>query len=142
MKTIAKIIALISIMMLPIIANARIPAVVTYKVTVHMPESFKFIPNTIVVAITDANNNPVDHPQLLNQDGSIYVFTEPTSAKGIRIAQLLSIGNYAPLKSVAAPVVQKGIFFAGNTYYFDIWIMDDTGEVKTVTDLTGAVPVE
>ena len=130
MKTIAKIIALISIMMLPLIASAGNPAVVTYKVTIHMPQHIPFNSGNIVVAITDANNKPVDHPQLLIKGVSTYVFTEPKSVQAVRIAQLLSYGNWAPMNGVATPDVKKGTFLTGKTYGFDIWVQDPTGTVN------------
>jgi len=127
MKTIARSIALISVLMISLYVNAGIPIAVHYQVSVHMPKERPINTRSIYVVMTDEHNRPVAPAQLLRRGLDTYHFFESASVKGTRKAQLIySDGTTAAMFSLAAPDVQTGTFATGFTYLFNLYVTGPT----------------
>jgi hypothetical protein len=126
MKTIAKTLAAISILMLSlqVIAGNNQPNIgqVHYKVQIHLQKDVPFRTNNIYVVILDNKDKPVAPPQLLIYGKSSYDFTELESVIGTRKALVVyNDGTTARLFN-CTPDVQSGKFLLGHTYDFNVFI--------------------
>jgi hypothetical protein len=126
MKTIAKILVAISILMisLQVIAANQIGTVqVHYKVQIHLPKGFPPNSGNIFVAMTDERGILVAPVQAVHPGLSTYDFNESGPARGTRTASLI----YSPVGTsnftiFCAPESQTGLFKNGVTYLFDLYV--------------------
>jgi hypothetical protein len=126
MKTIAKTLVLISILMISITVtagnNQPMAGKVIYKVQIHLPKDMPFRTQNVYVVMVNERNEPIAPPQLLTYGKSTYEFTENNSLIGTRKAELIwSDGTISRLFN-SKPDAQSGKFVIGNTYIFNIWV--------------------
>ena len=126
MKTIAKTVVAISILMisLPVIAGntPTSTAKVHYKVQAHLQDVPLIHEMNIYVAITDGNNKLVAPPQLLRSEKNSYEFYESEVAAGTRVAQLIFPEGYPTKRFQVLPDSKSGKFFPGCEYIFNLFI--------------------
>jgi voltage-gated potassium channel Kch len=127
MKTIAKTLVAISILMISLSVSAgnNIPVAgqVHYKVQIHLPKDMPFRTEHVYVVMTDERNQPIGPAQLLTYGKLTYEFTENQAVIGTRKAMIIySDGNTSRLFH-STPDVQNGKFIIGGTYIFNLYIV-------------------
>jgi hypothetical protein len=129
MKTIAKTLAAISILMisLQVVAgtNPITTAKVLYKVNIHMQKDVFVRANNIYVVILDNRDMPVAPPQALTYGKSSYYFTESESVLGTRKALVVYNDGTTPRMFNCTPDVQTGKFLVGHIYDFNVFIKSE-----------------
>jgi hypothetical protein len=130
MKTIAKILIVISIFMLSSQVNAKSGQgltssssnTITYKVMVHLDKhNLSFVCGVFVV-ITDENGRMIAPPQQLKPRDSEYDFKEAGPVKGTRIAQLSNGLRPHTDLYMFNPDVHTGLFLGGESYLFNLYV--------------------
>ncbi|MCX6245043.1 MAG: hypothetical protein NTU98_10100 [Bacteroidetes bacterium] len=128
MKTIAKILIAISVMMISLTAHAKggensVSALaITYKVIVHMPDATPSVLRGVFVVITDETGRLVAPAQLLLPGKTEYQFAENGPVKGIRIAKLSNGLRPHADAWVSNEDARAGLFQNGSTYLFNLYI--------------------
>jgi hypothetical protein len=126
MKTIAKTIVAISILMisLQVIAanNPVSTGQVHYQVQIHNPKDLPFYSGNIYVAMTNERGILVAPVQAVHSGISTYYFNESGPKTGTRTASLIynPMGT-ASLPFYCAPDSKTGIFKNGATYLFNLY---------------------
>ena len=127
MKTIAKTIIAISVLMisLQVIAgnDQTITGKVHYKVQIHMKKDIPFNTRNIFVVMTDERNIPVAPPQLLLYGKIFYNFYESQTVIGTRVASLIYSDGTTTGLFHSTPDVQNGKFGIGGTYLFNLYVL-------------------
>lgn len=127
MKTIAKTIIAISVLMisLQVIAgnNQTTTGKVHYKVQIHLQKDVPFKTKNVFVVMTDERNIPVAPPQLLLYGKIFYDFYESKTVIGTRVAQLIYANGNTTELFRSNPDVQKGKFVICNTYLFNLYVI-------------------
>ena len=129
MKTIAKILILVSILTLSFEVNAKSRTTlnssntITYQVMVHVDKhAFSYVRNFFVV-LSDENGRAVAPPQQLKPDVSEYNFKETGPVKGTRIARLAFGDRPHSDLFLCKHEGRTGMFFGGETYTFDLYVV-------------------
>ena len=139
MKTIAKTLVAISIMMISlqvIAANQVGTGQVQYKVQIHLPKDFPVDATNIYVAMTDERGMLVAPVQALHPGLSNYTFNEFGPVRGTRTASLIiNPLGMSDFTIYCAPESETGIFKNGATYLFDLYV--ELFYVKHLTSETG-----
>ena len=128
MKTIAKTLIAVGILMFSLHVNAAISGgpgsqQIGYKVQIlgqnpHI-NNFNLI---LYVAMTDENGRPVDQVQRFKTGTYTYFFSETGPVQGTRVARLVN-DPIVPttLNFYCAPDAQTGKFLPGDIYVFDLY---------------------
>jgi hypothetical protein len=134
MKTIAKILVTISILMisLQVTAGNNQPTLgqVHYKVQIHLPKDIPFQANNVFVVMTDDRDTPIAPPQLLKYGKLSYDFNENKSVIGTRKAMLIYIDGTTSRLFNCTPDVQSGKFIIGGTYQFNVYVVFQNPELS------------
>jgi hypothetical protein len=131
MKTIAKTLIAISILMISLQAiaagNLTTAAKIHYKVQIHLPKIANFDPKNVYVVITDGKGL-VAPPQAFRADKLTYDFSEAREFSGTRTAQLVYSDGHTTGLFNCPPVSISGRFFLGQTYEFNLYLLIPTPE--------------
>ena len=129
MKTIAKILIVVSILTLSFQVNAKprttlaTSNAITYKVLVHLDNhTFSYVRDFFVV-ISDENGRIVAPPQQLKAGVSEYNFKESGPVKGTRIAKLSNGTRPHSDLFLCNPDGRTGFFLGGDTYTFSLYVI-------------------
>ena len=130
MKTIAKILIAISVMMISFSSfakkggdnNSVSALAITYKVIVHMPDATPSVLRGVFVVITDETGRLVAPAQLLLPGKTEYQFAENGPVKGIRIAKLSNGLRPHADAWISNEDIKAGLFRNGASYLFNIYI--------------------
>ncbi len=125
MKTIAKTLIAIGILMISlqvIAGNPTLTNYVHYKVQIHLSKDIPFNTNNVFVVMTDGNNKMVAAPQLLRYGKVFYDFYESYSVVGTRVAQLINTEGFTTELFHSSPDIQNGKFAVGGTYLFNLYV--------------------
>jgi hypothetical protein len=124
MKTIAKTLIAISVLMISLsaFAGGTIPsgASVHYKVQIHLPKPPVHSQDVFVV-MTDGKGI-IAPPQLFSPRKLSYDFYESKNVYGTRIAMLVYFNGSTPVLFNSNPDSKTGKFAIGNTYEFNLFI--------------------
>jgi hypothetical protein len=130
MKTIAKVLFAISILILSFEANAgkEVKGFVTstkqiiYHVSAHMDALTPATIRNIFIIITDENGRPVAPAKLLVSGRSEYRFYEAGPVKGVRIAKLIRANGMEVQPILSGEDSKTGKFENGTDYFFNLYI--------------------
>jgi hypothetical protein len=130
MKTIAKMLIVISVLMISFQAFAGKDQVsrlissnkITYKVIVHMHDGIPSAVRDLYVLITDENGRPIAPAQSFRPGKTEYTFSEVGPVKGTRVAKLSNGGRPHVDQFFCKDDSKTGIFNSGSTYLFNLYI--------------------